>query len=418
MGFCIVLCNTYPMRRSPYIVALLAALLVVVTVVGAGSALAATVGDGPLQSVTVENDTVGRLTVPETTTTGERVTADLSGALASDQQRVQMTLTAGAFRNAFESAPNQSAKLAVVTDTLDRLETRATALREDRQAAIQSYSRGEMSSAALFRTLARIQVAGEGIDERASVVETTVRESTAVSLSERATRRLAGIDGAVVTLGGPLTDRLTTSVRGAADPRSISVESGESGAVFATIEGNTFVREATLWSERAESGPNQFEEGETAPLSMAYQQAREAYPWAVENLVSGLSVTGFGESPIYAVQLTHSHGDLETYLDGRTTNVFYEVQRLQLSSLPTDTVATNTTDDLLIEVNATAIGPRAVTVRNATTGEEVIADVTVTGATTDRSRIGSRLWLLETGAERRITAQRPDGTTVSITIGA
>ncbi|WP_008527630.1 DUF7094 domain-containing protein [Halorhabdus tiamatea] len=406
------------MRRFPYTVALLAALLVVVTVVGAGSALAATVENDPLQSVTVENDTVGRLAVPDTTTTGQRATADLSGALAGDQQRVQTALTAGAFRNAFESAPNESAKLAIVTDTLDRLETRATALREDRQAAIQSFARGDSTSDALFRKLARIQAAGEGIDERASVVETTVQESTAVSLSERATRRLAGIDGAVVTLDGPLTDRLTNSVRGAAAPEAISIECGESGAVFATIEGGTFVREATLWSERAESGANNFEDGETAPLSMAYQRAREAYPWAVGNLVSGLSVTGFGESPIYGVRLTHSHGDLETYLDGRTENVFYEVQRLQLSSLPTEAVATNTTDDLLIEVNATAVGPRAVTVRNATTGEEVIADITVGGATANRSRIGSRLWLLETGTERTITARRPDGTTVSITIGA
>lgn len=416
MGFCVVLCNTYPMRRSPSTVALLAALLVVVTIVGAGSALAATVGDDPLQSVTVENDTVGRLTVPGTTT-GERVTADLSGALAGDQQRVQTTLTAGAFRNAFESAPNQSAKLDVVMDTLDRLETRTTALREDRQAAIQSFARGDSTSATLFRKLARIHAASEGVDERVTVVETTVRESSAVSLSESATQRLAGIDGAVVTLSGPLTDRLTNSVRGAAAPQSISVQSGESGAVFATIEGNTFVREATLWSERAESGANQFDEGETAPLSMAYQRAREVYPWAVENLKSGLSVTGFGESPIYGVQLTHSHGDLETYLDGRTTNVFYEVQRLQLSRLPTETIAANTTDDLLIEVNASTVGPRAVTVRNATTGEEVIADVTVEGAMTNRSKIGSRLWLLETGAERTITTRRPDGTTVSITIG-
>ena len=416
MGFCVVLCNTYPMRRSPSTVALLAALLVVVTIVGAGSALAATVGDDPLQSVTVENDTVGRLTVPGTTT-GERVTADLSGALAGDQQRVQTTLTAGAFRNAFESAPNQSAKLDVVMDTLDRLETRTTALREDRQAAIQSFARGDSTSATLFRKLARIHAASEGVDERVTVVETTVRESSAVSLSESATQRLAGIDGAVVTLSGPLTDRLTNSVRGAAAPQSISVQSGESGAVFATIEGNTFVREATLWSERAESGANQFDEGETAPLSMAYQRAREVYPWAVENLKSGLSVTGFGESPIYGVQLTHSHGDLETYLDGRTTNVFYEVQRLQLSRLPTETIAANTTDDLLIEVNASTVGPRAVTVRNATTGEEVIADVTVEGAMTNRSKFGSRLWLLETGAERTITTRRPDGTTVSITIG-
>ena len=151
---------------------------------------------------------------------------------------------------------------------------------------------------------------------------------------------------------------------------------------------------------------------------MAYQRAREAYPWAVENLVSGLSVTGFGESPIYAVQLTHSHGDLETYLDGRTTNVFYEVQTLQLSSLPTETIATNTTDDLQIEVGATAVGPQVVTVQNATTGEEAIADITVTGESRSRSTIDSRLWLLGTNEERTITARHPNGTAVSITIGA
>jgi len=408
------------MRRPPHIVTLLSALLVVVAVLGAGSAVATTIGDGPEipYSVTTEDDTVGRLVVPDGNPTRQQATADLSSALANDQEQVRATLEAGQFRNAFESAPNQSAKGRVVEDALDRLETRASALQDERQEAVRAFAQDDIGSAKLFRELGRIRAAAEGIDERATVVEEVVRQSTAISLADTTTAKLAGIDGELLTLRGPLTTRLTASLQGESAPRSITVLGGETGAVLATIEDGTFVREATLWSERAESGTNQFADGDGPPLSRAYERAQETYPWAVENMVSGLSVTGFGDSTVYAVQLTHSHGDLTTYLDGRTTNVFYEVQHLQLSRLPTETVATNTTDDLRIEVSSTAVGPAVVTARNATTGKEVIAEITVETEAANRSAIDSRLWLLETAEEQTITARRPDGTTVSITIGA
>jgi len=408
------------MRRPPSIVTLLSTLLVVVAIFGAGSALAATAGDDPgtPHAVTTENDTVGRLTVPDGAATGESATADLSSALSGQQERLQSTLQTGQFRSAFESARNESAKSAVIDATLDRLEARAMTLRDQRQTAIQSFTRDEMTSSELFRELARIRIASEEINQQVAVLETVVQESSVVSLSDDATATLAAIDGEVITLQGPITARLTASLRGIAPPRSIGVISSESGAVLTAIDGGTFLREATLWSERLDSGANQFEQGDTAPLSRAYQQVQGAYPWAVENLVSGLSVTGFGESTVYAVELTHSHGDLQTYLDGRTTNVFYEVQQLQLSSLPTETVAANTTDGVLLEVNATAVGPSAVTVRNATTGKRVIAEITVETATRNRATIGSRLWLLETDETRTITARRPDGTTVAVTVGS
>lgn len=404
------------MDRPPHTATLLAALLVVVTVAGAGSAVAATVGTETPHAVTVENHTVGRLTVPDATATGQRVTADLSSALAIETKQVQATLEAGEFRNAFSAAPNRSEKRAVVEATLSRLEARAAALRDERHAAIRAFVEGELSSASLFRELARIHAAANAIETRATVVETVVQGSTALALSENATRRLAGIEGELVTFGGPVTDQLMASLTGTAPPQSIGLKSAETGVVFTTIESGRFLREATLWSARAGSGVNQFAQGETAPLSRAYQRARELYPWAVENLVSGLSVTGYGELPIYAVELSHSHGDLETYLDGRTRDVFYEVQRLTLSRLPTRTVATNTTGGVTLQVNATAVGPAVVTVRNATSGQAVIADITVTGESLTRSTIGSRLWLLETGAERTITARRPDGTTVTVTV--
>ncbi|WP_275882803.1 hypothetical protein [Halorhabdus sp. BNX81] len=409
------------MRRPPHIVTLLVALLTVVTVFGVGSAVATTVGDSPEMpySVTPGNDTVGRLVVPGGSPTRQQATADLAGALAGDQEQLQTTVETGQFGNSFESADNESAKRTVVEETLDRLETRTSRLQTERQDALRAFAQGEIGSAGLFRELARIRAAAEGVDERAAVVETVVQQSSTLSLSADATGQLAGIDGELITLRGPVTERMAASLAGTAPSRSIGIQGGDSGVVLTTIDdGGTFVREATLWNERAESGPNKFVEGDSSALSRAYQRAQETYPWAADNMISGLSVTGFGDSTVYGVDLTHSHGDLRTYLDGRTTNVFYEVQQLRLSSLPTEAVATNTTGELLIQVNTTAIGPKTVTVRNATTGEEVIADITVEAQRVKRSTIGSRLWLLDANETRTITARRPDGTTVSITIGS
>ncbi|WP_136688747.1 DUF7094 domain-containing protein [Halorhabdus amylolytica] len=397
-----------------------AAALIALSVLGSVSVIAVATGTTPAMALIVEsqNGTVSQLDIPaENVSADERVlvNADLSSALATDRERLRATVDSGAFGRAFEASPNRTSRIETIQRTLDAIVSESKQLREQRNEAVRAYNRGEYSSEELFRELARISASAGGIRDRVTTIETTVERSE-FSMPPDVAARLSSVEAEVVSLDGPLTQRLVRTTRAERPAGRLSLRSSEDGIVMGAVDGETYLREATVWTARAETGENVFGSDGTSPLVSVHERAQSVYPWAFENLVSNPSISGFGDSPVYPVSLNHAHGELETYFDGRTTDVFFEVQRLSLSSLPTTTVATERAEFFSIEVNeTTSRGLLSVSVFDADSGDPVSATVSVGNETVGTTGSDGRLWMLPVSDSETITAHNGEGS-VSVTV--
>jgi len=403
------------MRRLsvPSTLLLVAILLGMVAIVPAATGMA----PGAVETVSTENGTVGQLSLPaEQTIEQQSVDADLASALGTERARLESTLAASAFEQEFEAAPDRTAKISTVRSAIGSLETKGEVLREERTAAVRAFNHGELTGGELFRSFALIKTRADGIQERLATIEAVTQQSE-FSMPSYLSIRLSSLEADLVSLRGPVLERITAAARAEHSPIRIGVTTADSGMVLGTIEGETFYREGALWTARAETGPNQFASDASSPLLATHEHAQAVYPWAFEHLVSNPSISGFGDSTIYPVRLNHAHGEVIAYFDGRTTDVFFERQRLRLSQLPNSTVATNQTDSLSIRVNETGEGrPLAVTVTDPVTQSGTNAQITVGNETVGQTGDAGQLWILDVADGQRITATA-DGESVSVTIG-
>ncbi|MFB6202518.1 MAG: hypothetical protein ABEI98_10980 [Halorhabdus sp.] len=402
------------MRRPPVPRHLPLVALVVVTAITVPAA-ATIVGDQTAALATPGNETVSQLRLPDPgVNERQRPSGDIAGVLQAEEEKLQSTLETRAFDRTFDAALERQSRLETIEAEIEDLEATAVALREARTDAVRAYERGELTRTALFRELVRLRTAAVELNGRIERLKSTVESSADVSLSSELSVRLSSVRSHLISLNGPVTEELASVVRGKTQPRSIYVTAGQDGLVLSMIDDGQFVREATVWSARGESGPDQFVSGTEPAPAAAYGRIEELYPWASSNLVSSPSLTGIGDTPIYVVGLTHRHGELTAYLDGRTTDVFYEVQRLSLSSLPVTTVATNATESLSVTVDMTfKRGPVAVSVTDGS-GQTIDATITVGNQTVGSTGEDGRLWLVDTDGAEHITARTDDGDRISV----
>lgn len=137
----------------------------------------------------------------------------------------------------------------------------------------------------------------------------------------------------------------------------------------------------------------------------------ELYPWAI-NSFDGIDAIGPEQVRLYRFSATHSHGELETYLDSGSTEILYERQQIRPESAPTTTLE-RTDGDLTVSLNITrAGGPLGITVLDATSETPVDAEIEVNG---DRvgSTNGDRLWTVAPRGSTTINATHA-GETASI----
>ncbi|WP_158855159.1 hypothetical protein [Halorhabdus sp. CUG00001] len=402
-------------RRSVLATCGLVALLLVGTVAAVPSP--ASTGTADFQTVSAENETINRLQLQNGATGSQHtVDADLSSTLASDREQLQSRVASGTFQRQFATAESRSAQIDTVRRAVEQLRTRGQGLRTARIDAVRAYNRGEMTATKLFGTLTRIEAAAHTVRMRADTID-RVTQRHDVSLPPALAVSLARIDAEIVSLTGPLMETVAGATRGNRDPARVVTSTADGGIVLAGIDGSTYVREATRWTARADSGTNEFATNGSSPLVSAHQRAQAVYPWAFDNLVSNPSISGFGDSAIYPVRLSHAHGTLDAYFDGRTTAVFHEVHRLQLSRLPTTTVAANETETLAIEINrTTAEGPAKIVVSTPERTEPVAATLSVEDTTVGTTGADGQLWLARLDGQT-VTASTARGNSISVTMG-
>ncbi|MDS0282165.1 DUF7094 domain-containing protein [Haloarcula onubensis] len=319
-----------------------------------------------------------------------------------------------AFEERFRRTDGREARAGLVTDRLAAIEAQEQALDERQDRAVARYARGEISATAFLRTRLVVNAEASELLETVDRIAAAPNTAPRYSLNESLTARLRAVEGELRTLTGPIGAQLQS---GGATDRTLYVEASDDGYMLATVDGDEYVRETRLDDARDPGATDQFlaeatndGDPETDRLDVADERAADLYPWLYER--QRPSFTFYGTSGIYELTADHPNGVLTAYLDGGTTDVFYEEQVRQLSSVRTRATERNVDDTLAVAVRqSSSTGPLLVSAANNETNAPVDGTVTIDGQVVGTTGGDGVLWTVEPRGAYTVTVATDAGST-------
>lgn len=400
------------MRRRSRLVAIVFVFVVGIaaTVVGVSATVPSVMTDEHAPGISVTNSTnyLSPSTENITRQVYERADVDVAGAIAADAERLE-----GEHRRMILDTKLTSGNTTdVARDTLVEIETRLSELDQRQERLFEQFSTGELSNERLVRELARLEVTATQYRELSTFAQNQARIPSDTSLSHRY-RNLAS---ETTLLSSPLSDRIERVVTGNAEPLTVYFQSADDALVMATANESAYYRQATVRSNRDRTATDLFRASGLPAPQAAFERANELYPWTAADVLAP-NVQGYGNSSVYLFSANHSHGELNTYLDGSTQAPFHENQRKEPGSVPISLTTTNTENDLRLIVQSTApTGPMLINLIG--TGSEAPSEVTFTinGDSIGTVEVGEELWTVQPVGEFQVTARTDGNATVSVTV--
>lgn len=337
-------------------------------------------------------------------TDDRQIGLDVAAAVETDARGLEAVYHRETLQRRYQNAGSDAERRVVVENGVERLAGRVDELRATERTTIRRYNDGQITTRELLRTLAVVTRGASETEATLEWLETSADEIGAESEIERAATEQVRL----VSMNGPVKARLVGSLTGS-DPVQVHVETAGEGFVIATVDRSTdtYLREAYDPTAKTEDIGDRYDENP----SPALERFGELYPWTIEGFDS-ISVLGPEQVRLYRFGATHSHGNLETYLDGGSTDVLYERQWINSKGAPSSNVGRVDGDLRVIATTTRAGGPLGITVIDTTTDNEVDAEIELNGdpiGSTD----GDRLWTVAPHGSTTINATY-DGQTLTL----
>ncbi|WP_152042853.1 DUF7094 domain-containing protein [Salinigranum salinum] len=394
---------------------LLCALLVVVAgvpvsapfVAGAGVAHTDGVPTAPVAQVaqvqppTGQNTTSVLLLSGETTTGYARSTVDIGPVVSASRGVVNIELQERIVTNRLGSASTVDRRRQVLRQETERLAEEVAALQQAEQRALSRYERGEISGEELLRVLATVDTEARRANELVSLLQSEVAQ---VQFLSATADELQSLQVELATLYGPVREHAGLVFRGEEPPTRIHVTVAGEAVALATIRDNTYVREATEPANLDTASTDQFESE-----NEVIDRIGTLYPWAWTSDTSSVRTYTNFENGFYRINVDHAHGQLTSYVDGSTQNVFREIQYKSVTRMPTGPRATEQSNGTTLQVNQSfGGGPIGVYATDAITGEPVDGTVYLDGTRVDRT-VNGRSWLVGPAGQYEVTVETDEG---------
>lgn len=350
-----------------------------------------------LEPEPVEN-TTARLVIPEDQFERAGIAAvqpDLGAALGDVGEDVHRRHNQLVTDVRFVAAGDSDERETVIDQTLIDLKDDAVALREHQHVAISRYANGTIDETELLRTLARIDRSARRMLETTSYLKGEVDR---IGLRNR----IYEVEAILETLKGPVRQEVRRTLNADGETSHFYVQATATALVLSTVDNDgRYLREAYVPSNRGE-GPSRVIEG---PVH-AQEISAEYYPWAWDNFVGTIGAIKLDD--VYRTTRPHVQGETVAYLDAYSGNVFYEIHRLDVDSMPTSVAHEETKDGFEIVVQRTYPGgPMIVGVYDAETGNHVNARVSVAGVEVGSTDADSLVRAVEPRTEYEISVRTP-----------
>ncbi|RKD93307.1 DUF7096 domain-containing protein [Halopiger aswanensis] len=329
---------------------------------------------------------------------------DLGAALASadDGLRIdheQYVLADSEFEDA---TPDE--RVEMIETAYSRIQDQVDTLEQSEREAVRAHANGERSTAEVLGTIARNYQKAEILDGAIADLEAKSYRTNDYSLSNSN----LGADRAVLDFRRTAirTDLATALQYPATEPSSVRLETSQNGYRLSMVDGGNYLSETVRFDNRDLTQPDQFEEYESI------DRADELYPWASESISDPFPnmQAHSAERGFYSIEYFHNHGTLEIHLDAGTGNVYHEIQKLSIGSLPVTNERMYAGNGLELSLNETpANGPVEVTVTDSL-DEPESATISIDGVeigTTDADD-GTR-WIIPPSDEYELQTETSSG---------
>jgi len=332
----------------------------------------------------------------------------LGNSLAMDYDESRTDLAVETLDQRLSTAETDERRKQILNRYRYQIENRIISLKAEERRVTNEFSNGTMSEREYLTTLGHIDAEAGEIRTLVDAIESRSEDVSRFDLQTD----VSMLNGNLVSLEGPVRDRIGRTVRGETSPLRVYVSTSDSGIVLSAIFGDVFVREAVRLDHRNQDTSSKLS------LIEAQNVVLDRYSWASQNMDSdGTNTYGFGSTNVYFVSVSHQHGDVVAYVDGGTQQVFNEIQHKQLfgeNSLPPGPTVNESAENLTLGVSRTySGGPLRVKLTNAT-GEPVQGDISIDGEPIGRTTQNGVLWTLGPTEEFRVSATY-DGRTVNVT---
>ena len=389
---------------------LLCALLVVVALLPASTPLVGSAAsDAPgtttrpaqVQPLSAENTTSVLLLTGETTTGYAESVVDIAPVVGAARGVVGIDLRERVVQNRLQDASTVDRRRQVLRQETERLAEEVADLQRADERALARYERGEISAEELLRVLATVDTEARRADELVSLLQD---ETSQVQFVSATADELQSLQVELATLYGPVRAHAAQVFRGNEAPTRVHVTVSGEAVALSVLRGDTYIREATDPANLAGGSSDQF-----ASESEVIDRIGELYPWAWTSDTSSVRTYTNFENGFYRINVDHTHGQLTSYVDGSTQNVFREIQYKSVSRMPTGQPVTAEENGTALRVNQSFVGgPIQLRTTDATTGDAADGTIYLDGQAAGRT-VNGRAWLLGPAGQYEVTVATDAG---------
>lgn len=378
-------------------------------------------GETTSPRVDTVNETTNQLTIPDeerAVSSYEDTSVDVGTAVQAGSTKLHQRHETLAFDERFARADSEARRAALISDELADIQRRQAALDDRQDAAMQRLAAGEITPREFLRV--RLLVHAESTELLGTLSRISAAPDTVAgySLSSPRSTQLRNLEGELNTLSGPVGERLASPT---ADSGTVYLEASSDSYMLATVGEDRYIRETRLDDERDPDGTDQFLEAaqddpSTDRFNAADERAAALYEWLYER--QRPSFTYYGTSGIYQLTADHPNGQLTAYIDGATTNVFYEEQYRDLGDVGVTATETAVADSLQVTLQrSSSSGPMLVRLTDEATGAPVDGTVAIDGHRVGTTGDDGVLWTVEPSGAYTVNAT-VDGSGPTVTVPA
>ncbi|MFB6223691.1 MAG: hypothetical protein ABEH86_08490 [Haloarcula sp.] len=408
------------MRPLPVLIAALLLVIPLATpVAGYTAPVSMQTADGSdqLPQITAVDNTTNHLSVPENeveSTAYNQSTLDVGVAVAAGSRELRGSHAVSNFEQQFFRRDSDAARDQLVDETLADIEAQRIQLERRNERAIQQYSDGQITAEEFLQRRALIDTASRELTDRIDRIRTAAGTAPDYSLSQEQRFHLENNRGTLKTYRGPISRSITAETAGTAETNTVYLEASSSGFMLSTVIDSQYTRETYLGDERQVTAVDQFADTDD-PLGAVNTRAESLYPWLYSEQYP--SVQAYGSTSIYQIQADHSNGELTAYFDGGTTDVFYETQHLELTTVERSEVESQMNQSTRVRVQRSFdSGPLLLSVTDNETKIPVDASVSINGKRVGTTGSDGILWSVEPRGDYTVTVTTQDGERVTVPV--